>query len=401
MTLLIDPPNSPGHGRMWSHLASDVSFEELHAFAAGLGIPRRGFDRDHYDIPAERYDDVVAAGAVPVTSRELIDRLRRAGLRRRKADTLGPRRAGRPLVRPPRLRPGDAVCVVAPSGPVPTDRLEAGLAVLRAWGLDVREGPHLRGGAGHAAYLAAADADRAGDLAAAWCDRDVRAVFCARGGYGTQRVLDLLDWAALAAAGPKPLVGFSDVTALHAAFASRLGLVTLHGPVVTSLGVGDDLSREHLRRTLFSPEDALLLTPEPAELLVAGSGPVEGVLVGGNVAVLSSGVGTPVERTAGGGIVVLEDVGEQAYRLDRALTHLLRSGWFDGAVGVAAGAFPGCGSDDSVRGVLRDRLGGLGVPVLLGVPVGHGPRNVTVPLGVRAVLDGDAGTLTLREPALV
>src|SRR3954449_1837269 len=118
VTLLIDPPNSPGHGRLWSHLASDSSYEELHRFAQGLGIPQRGFDRDHYDVPAERYEAVVAAGAVPVSSRELIDRLRKAGLRRRKAQTPAPKRPGRPLIRAPRLQPGDRVAVVAPAGPV-------------------------------------------------------------------------------------------------------------------------------------------------------------------------------------------------------------------------------------------------------------------------------------------
>ena len=100
MTLLIDPPNSPGHGRLWSHLASDSSYAELHHFAQSLGIPQRGFDRDHYDIPAERYDAVVAAGATPVTSRELIARLLDAGLRRRKAEALAPKKPGRSLIRP-------------------------------------------------------------------------------------------------------------------------------------------------------------------------------------------------------------------------------------------------------------------------------------------------------------
>ncbi|MGH3369215.1 MAG: DUF4031 domain-containing protein, partial [Nocardioidaceae bacterium] len=229
MTLLIDPPNSPGHGRLWSHLASDSSYEELHRFAETLGIPRRGFDRDHYDIPAERYEQVVAAGAQPVTSRELIRRLAEAGLRRRKADALRPRRPGEPLVRARRLRPGDTVAVVAPSGQVPPDRLEAGLEVLRSWGLSVREMPHVRDRDGELGYLAGSDADRAADLVAAWCDPGVRGVLCARGGYGVQRMVDLLDWPALARAGPKVLVGFSDVTALHQAFARHLGMSTIHG----------------------------------------------------------------------------------------------------------------------------------------------------------------------------
>jgi muramoyltetrapeptide carboxypeptidase len=403
VTLLIDPPQSAGHGRLWSHLASDVSYDELHAFAAALGIPRRGFDRDHYDIPAERYHDVVAAGAVPVSSRELIRRLDAVGLRRRKRDTLRPRRPGRRLLRPRRLAPGERVAVVAPAGPAPVERLEAGLRVLRSWGLEVVEMPHVRGRLDPPGYLAAHDDERAADLLAAWCDPAVRAVVCARGGYGTHRILDLLDWDALARAGPKVLVGFSDVTALHQAFAARLGLATVHGPVVTSLGAGDATARDHLHRLLFRPAEVTALLPRPVEVLVPGL--AEGVLVGGNVAVLAACVGTSTSLPADGGIAVLEDVGEATYRLDRALTHLLRAGWFEGVAAVVAGAFDRCGHPDRVRALLLDRLGGLGVPVLLGAPVGHVPGNLAVPLGVRARVDaaGDVasgGTLTLVDVPL-
>jgi len=399
VTLLIDPPNSPGHGRLWSHLASDTSYDELHRFAQGLGIPQRGFDRDHYDIPAERYDAVVAAGATPVSSRELIQRLSGAGLRRRKAQALAPKKPGRSLVRAPRLAPGDRVMVVAPAGPVVPDRLEAGLDVLRSWQLDVTVGAHARGVHADLGYLAADDAARADDLGRAWCDPDVRAVVCARGGYGVHRMVDLLDWDSLAAAGPKVLLGFSDVTALHQAFAARLGLSTVHGPVVTSLGAGDDESREHLRTMLFDPQAGTSLTPSPVPALVPGR--AEGVLVGGNIALLAAGLGTRTSLPAAGSIAVLEEVGEELYRLDRLLTHLLRAGWFDGALGIVLGQLTDCGAEDSVRSLVTDRLAPLGVPMLWGAPFGHGLRNLAFPLGVPAVLDAHAGTLVLREPALV
>ena len=399
MTLLIDPPNSPGHGRLWSHLASDSSYAELHRFTQSLGIPQRGFDRDHYDIPAERYDAVVAAGALPVTSRELIARLLAAGLRRRKAEALGPKKPGRSLIRPVRLRAGDRVAVVAPAGPVVPERLDAGLAVLRSWGLDVREAEHARGTHERFGYLAADDASRADDLVRAWCDPKVQAVFCARGGYGVQRMVDLLDWESLAAAGPKALVGFSDVTALHQAFAARLGLATVHGPVVTSLGSGDHESREHLRSLLFEPVAGMSLTPTPATGLVAGR--AEGVLVGGNVALLAAELGTRNSLGAAESIAVLEEIGEDVYRLDRMLTQLLRSGWFDGVRGVALGAFTDCTTPDSVRALMTDRLAPLGVPLLWGLPVGHEPRNLAFAFGVPAVLDADAGTLVLRESPLL
>ena len=162
-------------------------------------------------MPSEWYDRVVAAGAEPVSSRELIIRLRAAGLRRRKSEVLRPRKPGRSLLRPRTLVAGDVVATVAPAGPAAAERIAAGLAELRSWGLEVRE-PRQGGTAPHS-WLVDSDEARADALAAAWLDPDVAAVWCVRGGYGAQRVVDLLDWAALAQATPKLLVGFSDVTA--------------------------------------------------------------------------------------------------------------------------------------------------------------------------------------------
>jgi muramoyltetrapeptide carboxypeptidase len=399
VSLLIDPPNSPGHGRLWSHLASDTSYDELHRFAAVLGIPRRGFDRDHYDIPAERYDEVVAAGAEPVSSREIVTRLSAAGLRRRKPGTLAPRRPGSPLLRARRLHEGDRVAVVAPAGPVPEERLHPGIEVLESWGLRVGVGAHARGTHERFGYLAADDVHRARDLMDAWCDPEMAAVFCARGGYGCQRVVDLLDWPALAAAGPRVLVGFSDVTALHQAFAARLGLSTLHGPAVSSLGSGDEESRAHLRSVLFEPAESTTLTPTPARTLVRGR--ADGVLAGGNLALLAAEAGTSTWRPATGCIAVLEDIGESAYRLDRLLTQLLRAGWFAGVRGIALGDFVDCVSPQAVRDLAMDRLAPLGVPMVSGLPVGHERRNLAFPMGVPATLDADAGTLVLRRAPLV
>ena len=399
MTLLIDPPNSPGHGRLWSHLASDESFDELHRFAATLGIPARGFDRDHYDIPAERYDQVLAAGATAVSSRDLIGRLLAAGLRRRKAQALAPKKPGRSLIRARRLRVGDVAAVTSPSGPVPDDRLAVGVGVLESWGLSVRLMANVRGQDERFSYLSSGDADRAADFMRAWCDPEMTAVFCARGGYGAQRMVDLLDWDALAAAGPKVLVGFSDITALHQAFAARLGISTVHGPVLTSLGGGDDESRGHLRTLLFEPEDGLLLTPTPVTSLVGGR--AEGVLVGGNLALLGTGIGTADSQPAADSIAVLEDVREEIYKLDRLLTHLLRAGWFDQVRGIAIGQLTNCGEPELVRDLVVDRLAPLGAPMLWDVPTGHVDRNLAFPFGVPAVLDADAGTLVLREAALL
>lgn len=303
------------------------------------------------------------------------------------------------LRRPRRLVPGDRVAVVAPSGPVPKDRLEAGCAVLRSWGLDVVVMPHVLDVHPSMAYLAGSDADRARDLQAAWCDPSVAAVLCARGGYGVQRMSALLDWSAMAAAEPKVFVGYSDITALHSAFARHLGVATLHGPMVaTEPFFSSESSISLLRSMLFAPssDEARVLTSPSARALVPGV--ASGVTVGTCLALLAAEIGTPSGLpSAAGAIVLLEDVGEKAYRLDGFLTHLLRSGWLDGVAGIALGSWYEC---DPVEELMLDRLGPLGVPIVTELGFGHGPSTITVPLGVPATLDATAGTLTLDVPAL-
>jgi muramoyltetrapeptide carboxypeptidase len=307
----------------------------------------------------------------------------------------------KPLSRPARLTAGARVAVVAPSGPVPEERLEAGLDLLRGWDLDPVVGPHVLDRHAEFDYLAGTDAGRAADFQAAWCDPDVAAVLCARGGYGTQRMVDLLDWDAIRAAGPKVLVGYSDITALHEAFALRAGLVTLHGPMVAAMDfLKNARAREHLRATLFEPETVRVIASGSAAALVPGR--ARGVTLGGCVSLLAADLGTPHARTsARGGLLLIEDIGEEAYRLDRILTQLLRSGRLDGLAGIALGSWVDCGPYEGLRPVFADRLGGLGVPVVEHFGFGHCEGALTIPFGVAAELDATAGTLTLEEPALV
>lgn len=309
-----------------------------------------------------------------------------------------------PLARPARLRPGARVAVVSPSGPVPADRLAAGLDILRGWGLDPVPAPHALHAHRDLDYLAGPDEARARDLQDAWCDPSVDAVICARGGYGAHRMVDLVDWAAMRAAGPKVFVGYSDVTVLHEAFALRTGTATLHGPMVgTETFLKDPRTQESLRATLFAPETVRTLGLEDARALVPGR--ARGITYGGCVSLLAADLGTPHGRTSGrGGLLVIEDTGEDPYSLDRILTQLLRSGALDGVAGVACGSWAGCGPYAGVRAVLADRLGPLGVPVAEELGFGHGPTGLTIPLGVPAVLDapadGGPATLTAEVPAL-
>ncbi|WUI03090.1 LD-carboxypeptidase [Spirillospora sp. NBC_00431] len=323
-----------------------------------------------------------------------------------------------------RLRPGDRVAVVAPSGPAEPARLDAGCAVLRDLGLDAVVGKHaldrVNLGVNGAVRddrtrddrtrddwhrddwhsLAGSDADRAADLQDAWCDPRVRAVICARGGYGATRVLDLLDWDALAAAtqasaasgrGPKILHGSSDVTALHTAFGTRLGVTTSFGPmpagVIADLApaVSQDMPDERLdglRAALFGGPVTLPGTH------ALRPGRAEGPLTGGTLSLLTALLGTPyAPPPAAGRVAFLEDVTEAPYRIDRMLVQLLQAGWFDGAAGIALGSFRDCGDPAELDSVFAARLGPLGVPVLAGVPAGHGPRQRTLELGAPAVLD--------------
>jgi muramoyltetrapeptide carboxypeptidase len=190
------------------------------------------------------------------------------------------------------------------------------------------------------------------------------------------------------------------VTVLHQAVANRLGLVTLLGPMAATEAFAgetpDDESVQRLRSTLFEPQSVQVLADGGLRCEVGGT--ARGVVVGGTLALLANTVGTPEHRPARGGLAVLEDVAEPAYRIDSMLTQLLRTGWFDGLRGIVLGSWANCGPD--ARETVVDRLAPLGVPMVSGLPFGHSVPQLTVPLGVEADLDADAGSLTVLQPAL-
>lgn len=288
---------------------------------------------------------------------------------------------------------GDAVRLVSPSGPTRPDRVARGIELLESWGLRVQTGRHVFDRNG---YLAGHDDDRLKDLNEAFEDPAVRAVVCTRGGYGAQRIVDRVRLGT-----PKPLVGFSDITALQLAVWRRAGWPGVHGP--GAAWFDDRLpasSAASLRAALFSSDPLLSYTGENEEtsaVRVPGP-PVRGVLLGGNLAMLASTVGTVDMPDFSGKIVLLEDVGEAPYRVDRMLTHLRRAGALDGVAGVAVGQFTNCvgAGPTTVVDVLREQLGALGVPVLGGLRIGHGVGQETVVLGAPAVLDVGVGCLTSR-----
>jgi muramoyltetrapeptide carboxypeptidase len=293
------------------------------------------------------------------------------------------------------VRPGDAVAVVAPAGPFDKTALESGLAVIGGrYPVRFDERIYSR-----KRYLAGDDERRFTELTTALADPAIKAVFCARGGYGAMRLLPrLASWASEHSLPAKPLIGFSDITALHQWLQSN-GIASIHAPVLTQLGRVPAESRQRL----FS----LLESTAPAEPLIGNAtyvgGTVEGPLLGGNLSVFTRLLGTPFMPPLDGGILLLEDLSEQPYRLDRMWTHLELAGVFRRIRGIALGQFLGCEPREggfTAAEVLRDLAAATGVPCASGFPIGHADVNEAVPLGVRVRLEADVARLTFLEAAV-
>ncbi|OLT48925.1 LD-carboxypeptidase [Saccharomonospora sp. CUA-673] len=293
------------------------------------------------------------------------------------------------------LRPGDTAALVAPSGPVPEQLRTQAVEAFTAWGLTVEVFDSVTARHPRYRYLAGTDELRAADFQAAWTRPDIAAVIAARGGYGAQRMIDLVDWDAVRAAGPKLFAGSSDITALHAALAHRVGVSTVFATMPASTHF-DDTAADSLRAALFDPAGTRTVQGPNARSLVEGR--ASGPTVGGNLCLLAACAGTPEQQCAAGAVALLEDVGEDLYRLDRLLTQLLRSGWFDGVAGIALGSWTACGDPaaGTVEELIVERLGPLGVPMVWDLGFGHHRGALTVPLGVPAVLDADAASLTVN-----
>jgi muramoyltetrapeptide carboxypeptidase len=302
------------------------------------------------------------------------------------------------LARPPALRPGDRVAVLSVSGPADPARLSIGLDMLRFAGLDPVLYPSAQDQGTMRPYLAGDDQVRTADLRAALTDPDIAGIIFAAGGYGAQRTLEAMDWDGLAGLPPKVLAGYSDVTAVLEAVARKLGWASLLTPLLVSSGPAGHYSFGSMLRALMHPERATDIRYPKASCVVGGR--ARGVTLGGNLSLLTSSLGTDTSRPARGGILLLEDSGEQDYRLDRMLTQLRRAGYLDGVAGIVAGTFTGCGEPGPIEDILTERLGDLGVPMIAWANVGHGGYFQTFPVGIAAELDADAATLRLLDPPL-
>lgn len=304
------------------------------------------------------------------------------------------------------LKKGDTIGLIGPSGTVrEAGAVDQAIAYMEEIGFRVKvgESAHARYG-----YLSGTDEMRARDLNAMFADPEVDAIVCTRGGYGTMRILDMLDYDVIRA-NPKVFVGFSDITALHIAFLEKCGLATFHGPMATRWHA--EFPDGFTKNSLFSaiaaaqPMGELRNTPQYRKRETVNPGSAEGLLVGGNLSLISGTIGTPYELSTKGRILFIEEIGEKTYCVDRMLTQLRLAGKFDDCEGIVFGDFCDCPVEYTEFGltleeVIRDIVAPCGKPVFTGLQAGHLSPKITLPFGVRCRMNADDCTLTVMEAAV-
>ncbi len=332
-------------------------------------------------------------------------------------------------IKPPRLNYGDTVGIVAPASAPPDPKaINRSVEALERLGFKPKLAANARRRWG---FLAGSDRERAADLMKMFTDRKVNAIVCLRGGYGTARLLPLLDYEKIQA-NPKIFIGYSDITSLHCAFLAKANLISFHGPMLNSDFIKDDFPQFTLQsflRTLMEVKAAGSVRggssvergawrEESAErrhesvaegISILRSGKASGQLIGGNLSLMCTTLATPYQPSFKKKILFLEDLDEVPYRFDRMLTHLLNAGLLQQVAGIAIGTNKDC-IDPKAKGckeyrqtmedVFKERLASLKIPVVLGLPFGHVPLNATLPVGVKATLDGVRGDLIIEEAAV-
>jgi muramoyltetrapeptide carboxypeptidase len=312
-------------------------------------------------------------------------------------------------IRPKVLRAGDTVGLITPStGVSDPDRLALAEGMVRHFGLKPKWGKNVRKRSG---YLGGSVAERVDDLHAMFTDREVAGIFAIRGGYGSAQLLDQIDYG-LIRANPKVFVGYSDITAMHLAITKKAGLVTFHGPVAVSRFT--DYTQRFFRKALFETAPVGPVTNPPESNTLRPSHPLRtvrpgratGRLMGGNLTLISTTMGTPYEIETRGRILFIEDVGEEPYRIDRMLTHMKLAGKLEAAAGIVWGECADCRPNDykpsfdsnfSLGEIVDSILGELKIPVLGGLTIGHTDDQLTLPEGVMATLDADKQELVIEE----
>jgi muramoyltetrapeptide carboxypeptidase len=319
--------------------------------------------------------------------------------------------SGNKLIKPPRLKNGDTIALVTPGSYITEQEKEESINNLRGLGFNVTYSDRLMQKNG---YFSATDEERAADLNEMFERKDVQAIMCARGGYGCARILPFLSYE-LIANNPKILIGFSDVTAIQYALYKRSNLITFHGPV--SISTFSSFSIKNFQNVLLDPKEELELENSktdnnlnPYGITAITEGKVEGELIGGNLSIVVSLIGTDYDVDSFGKIIFLEEFIEEPYRIDRMLTQMIQAGKFKNTAGIALGVFKLCEPDKtnssfngsfSLMEVLKDRLGNLGIPVVYGLSFGHIADKFTLPFGGKAELNTETKQLKLLESAVL
>jgi muramoyltetrapeptide carboxypeptidase len=307
-------------------------------------------------------------------------------------------------VKPKALCTGDTIGIIAPASPLDREYVDQAVALFQGFGYQIKLGESVYQSYG---YLSGSDACRATDVEQMFADSTVKAIICMRGGYGTTRILDLLDYDMIQKK-PKIFVGYSDITALHLALQKRAGLVTFQGPVLSELATSYDPLSWYTLFQHITESKAFGVYREPADMFqfTITDGMAEGVLVGGNLSLLTSTMGTPYEIDTKGKIWLIEDVDEQPYRIDRMLTQFRSAGKLQEANGIIFTDFANCepvrpDKSLTIQQILHDIVKPLGIPAYFGLKAGHCSPNLTIPLGVKARMDATAGSLEILEPSVV
>lgn len=282
--------------------------------------------------------------------------------------------------------------IAAPASPFDRESFDKGISVLESMGFLPRFSDDIFEASG---YLAGSDSHRAEQVNRMFADPSIKAIFCARGGYGGMRTLPYLDFESIKQH-PKIFFGFSDISALLWTLQAKCGFVTFHGPVVTSLGKGTDRTRRAFLKAVASA-DAIEISTDHGSVVRPGR--ASGPTAGGNLTTLCHLVGTPFTPRFEGCILVLEDRNEALYRIDRMLSQMKLAGCLDGIRGLVLGDFDECASMEKIVGIVEDIFADAPVPIMAGFDIGHGQTNLTVPMGLDATLDADAGRLSFHSPA--
>jgi muramoyltetrapeptide carboxypeptidase len=312
---------------------------------------------------------------------------------------------------PKSLKKGNTLGLTAPGGYITEDELQEAIATLKDLGFKTYHTDKVLNRYG---YFAGTDQQRAEDLMHMFSHKDVDAILCVRGGYGSNRILDLLDFDTIRK-NPKALIGYSDITSLINAFYKKLGLIGFHGPVAISSF--NDFTVKSFENVLMKAKNRYKYSNKRQEDTENNSeydqytitgGKAEGILIGGNLVMIETLIGTEYEPDFENKIVFLEEISEKPYRIDRLITHLLMASNIKKAAGIVLGIFKDCNIDEdesegsfTLKQVLFDRFANLGIPCYYGMPFGHVRNKITIPIGIRAKMNADKHSLILTEKAVL